>query len=69
MPHTNHLNKKIIQNEEYRMSYNIHTNKATKPKQNIEFMQSNDYETLETYSFKYTSKQQKKLKQWHGFTL
>jgi hypothetical protein len=30
------------------MGYNIHTNKATKPKQNIEFMQKNDYETLET---------------------
>jgi hypothetical protein len=30
------------------MSYNIHINKATKPKQNIEFMQRNNYETLET---------------------
>jgi hypothetical protein len=29
------------------MSYKIHTNKTTKPKQNIEFME-NDYETLET---------------------
>jgi hypothetical protein len=30
------------------MGYKIYTNKATKPKQNIEFMQKNDYETLET---------------------
>jgi hypothetical protein len=30
------------------MDYNIHTNKATKPNKNIEFMQTNDYETLET---------------------
>jgi hypothetical protein len=30
------------------MGYNIHTNKTTKPKQSIEFMQKNDYETLET---------------------
>jgi hypothetical protein len=30
------------------MGYKIHTNKATKPKQNIEFMPKNDYEILET---------------------
>jgi hypothetical protein len=31
------------------MGYNIHTNKVTKLKQNIEFMKKqNDYETLET---------------------
>jgi hypothetical protein len=30
------------------MGYKIHTNKATKPKQNIEFYEKNDYETLET---------------------
>jgi hypothetical protein len=30
------------------MDYNIHTNKEPKPKQNIEFMQKNDYEILET---------------------
>jgi hypothetical protein len=30
------------------MSYKIHTNKATKPKQSIEFMQKSGYETLET---------------------
>jgi hypothetical protein len=30
------------------MGYKIHTNKATKPKQNIKFMQKNDYENLET---------------------
>jgi hypothetical protein len=29
------------------MGYKIHTNKAIKPKQNIEFMQKTDYETLE----------------------
>jgi hypothetical protein len=55
------------------MSYKIHANKTTKPKQNIEFMERNDYETLENfklkYSFKYTSKQQQKLKQSHEFTL
>jgi hypothetical protein len=28
------------------MNYKIHTNKGTKPKQNIEFIK-NDYETLE----------------------
>jgi hypothetical protein len=41
------------------MAYKIHTNKTTKPKQNIEFMK-NDYKTLVNfnlkYSFKYTSK-------------
>jgi hypothetical protein len=30
------------------MYYKIHTNKETKPQKNIEFMQKNDYETLET---------------------
>jgi hypothetical protein len=30
------------------MGYKIHTNNTTKPKQNIEFMEKNDYETLET---------------------
>jgi hypothetical protein len=30
------------------MGYNIHTNKTTKPKQNIEFMQKKMIETLET---------------------
>jgi hypothetical protein len=30
------------------MGCNIHTNKATKPKQNIEFWKKNDYKTLET---------------------
>jgi hypothetical protein len=30
------------------MSYKIHTNKATKPKQSIDFMQKSGYETLET---------------------
>jgi hypothetical protein len=34
----NHLNKKTIQIVEYMMGYNIHTNKATKTKKNIEFM-------------------------------
>jgi hypothetical protein len=37
------------------MSYKIHTNKPTKPKQNIEFMQKNDYETLETLILNITS--------------
>jgi hypothetical protein len=30
------------------MGYKIHTNKATKPNQNIESMEKIDYETLET---------------------
>jgi hypothetical protein len=30
------------------MGCKIHTNNTTKPKQNIEFMENNDYETLET---------------------
>jgi hypothetical protein len=30
------------------MGYKIHTNKTTKPKQNIEFMEKNYYETLKT---------------------
>jgi hypothetical protein len=46
------------------MGYKIHTNKTTKPKQNIYFMEKNDFETIENfnlkYSFKYTSKQQQK---------
>jgi hypothetical protein len=54
------------------MGYNIHTNKAIKPKQNIEFMQKNDYETLETLILNIASNtllnNNKKLKQWHGFT-
>jgi hypothetical protein len=29
------------------MVYKIHTNNTNKPKQNIEFMQKNDFETLE----------------------
>jgi hypothetical protein len=53
------------------MGYNIHTNKITKPKQNIEFMQKNDYETLETLILNIASNthlnNQKKLKKWHGF--
>jgi hypothetical protein len=36
------------------------------------FLRKKYYETLENfnlkYSFKYTSKQQQKLKQWHAFT-
>jgi hypothetical protein len=47
-PYKSSKQKKPIQIEEYMMSYNIHINKATKPKQNIEFMQRNNYETLET---------------------
>jgi hypothetical protein len=39
MLHTNLLNKKNIQIKEYMMGCNIHTNNATKPMQNIEFMQ------------------------------
>jgi hypothetical protein len=30
------------------MGYKILTNKTTKPKQNIEFIEKNDYETIET---------------------
>ena len=30
------------------MGYKIHTNNTTKPKKNIEFMEQNDYKTLET---------------------
>jgi hypothetical protein len=30
------------------MDYKIHTNKTNKPKQDIEFMEKNNYETLET---------------------
>jgi hypothetical protein len=30
------------------MGYKIQTNKTPKPKQSIEFMQKNDYETLES---------------------
>jgi hypothetical protein len=37
------------------MDYNIHINKATKPKQNIEFMQNNDYGTLETLTLNIAS--------------
>jgi hypothetical protein len=36
------------------MGYKIHTNKTTKPKQNIEFMK-NDYKTLETLILNITS--------------
>jgi hypothetical protein len=36
------------------MCYNIHTNKATKPKQNIEFMKKK-YETLETLTLNIAS--------------
>jgi hypothetical protein len=47
------------------MVYKIYTNKTTKPKQKIEFLEKIDYETLENfnlkYSFKYTSKQQQNL--------
>jgi hypothetical protein len=32
--------------EEYVICYNMDTNKTTKQKQNIEFIQKNDYETL-----------------------
>jgi hypothetical protein len=37
------------------MGYNIHINKATKPKQNIEFMLKNYYETLEILILNITS--------------
>jgi hypothetical protein len=30
------------------MGYKIHTNKTTKPKKNIEFVEKNDYKTVET---------------------
>jgi hypothetical protein len=54
------------------MGYKIHTNKTTKPKQNIEYMQKNDYETLETLILNIASNthlnNNKKLKQCHGFT-
>jgi hypothetical protein len=52
------------------MSYNIHTNNATRPTQNKYFMQKNVYETLETLTLNITSNthlNNKKLKQWHGF--
>jgi hypothetical protein len=53
------------------MGYKIHTNKTTKPKQNIEFVEKwlwNPKNFKLKFNFKYTSKQHKKLKQWHGFT-
>jgi hypothetical protein len=37
------------------MGYNIHTNKTTKLKQNIYFMQKNYYETLDTLTLNITS--------------
>jgi hypothetical protein len=48
------------------MGYKIHINKTTKPTQNIEFMENNEYKINPRnfnlkYSFKYTSKQQKTL--------
>jgi hypothetical protein len=37
------------------MGYNIHTNKAAKSKQNIEFMQKKNYETLESLTLNIAS--------------
>jgi maleate cis-trans isomerase len=40
------------------MGYKIYTNKITTPKQNIEFMQKNDYEILEILILNITSNTQ-----------
>jgi hypothetical protein len=37
------------------MGYKIHTNKSTKPEQNIEFMQKKDYKTLDILVLNITS--------------
>jgi hypothetical protein len=53
------------------MGYKIHRNKTTKHKQKHRVYEKNDYETVETLTLNIASnthKQQKKLKQWHGFT-
>jgi hypothetical protein len=44
------------------IGYNVHTNKVTKPTQNIEFMQKNDYETLETLILNIVSNTHLKMK-------
>jgi hypothetical protein len=48
------------------------TNKATEPKQSIEFIQKKDYKTVETLILNIDSNthlnNKKKLKQWHEFT-